>query len=195
MTVRVELAAALHLSAFKGAGPETHDAPRSQKTVNSREEAVFFELYDEDTAGLRPTGLVEPPGPQERVPRHTVEQMADVAPMVQILDAPVPQLVDKLEDVLKIVDLFVPVQEIGVPKIIKPFPSSSSPGSSCAADGGTAGGCARTGRHTGTWQVRPWRQMVPDRYAGVGGATGGWLALAMFSGAARRDSPPAQGGI
>ena len=78
---------------------------------------MFFELYDEDTAGLRRTGLAEPPGPQERVPRHTVEQVADVAPMVQILDAPVSQLVDKLEDVLKIVDLFVPVQEIGVPKI------------------------------------------------------------------------------
>ena len=34
------------------AGPETHDAPRSQKTVNSREEAVYFDLYDEDTAGV-----------------------------------------------------------------------------------------------------------------------------------------------
>ena len=89
MTVRMELAAARHHSAFKGAG--THDAPRSQKTVNSRQEAVFFELYDEDTTGLRPTGLVEPPGPQERVPRHTVEQMADLAPRVLILDAPVPQ--------------------------------------------------------------------------------------------------------
>ena len=97
--------------------PEKYDTPRSQMSANSREEAVFFELYDEDTAGLRPTGLIEPLGPQERVPRHTVEQMADVAPRVQILDAPVPQLVDKLEDVLKIVDLFVPVQEIGVPKI------------------------------------------------------------------------------
>ena len=117
MTVRMELAAARHHSAFKGAGPETHDAPRSQKMVNSRQEAVFFELYDEDTAGLRPTGLVEPPGPQERVPRHTVEQMADLAPRVLILDAPVPQLVDKLEDVLKVVDLPVPEQEIDVPKI------------------------------------------------------------------------------
>ena len=52
MTVRMELAAALHHSSFRGAGPETHDAPRSQKTVNSREEAVYFDLYDEDTAGV-----------------------------------------------------------------------------------------------------------------------------------------------
>ena len=46
-----------------------------------------------------------------------MEQMTQFAPMVQILDAPVPQMVDKLEVVLKIVDLFVPVQEIEVPKI------------------------------------------------------------------------------
>ena len=55
---------------------------------------VLFKLFDEEPGGRRPTGLVEPPGPQERVPRHTVEQMADVAPMVQILDAPVPQMVE-----------------------------------------------------------------------------------------------------
>ena len=54
MTVRMELAAALHHSAFKGAVPETNDALRSQKTVNSREDMVYFELYDEDTAGWRP---------------------------------------------------------------------------------------------------------------------------------------------
>ena len=46
-----------------------------------------------------------------------MEQFGELAPMVQILDAPAPQMVDKLEDVLKIVDLFVPVQEIEVPKI------------------------------------------------------------------------------
>ena len=46
-----------------------------------------------------------------------MEQFGELAPMGQILDAPVPQMVDKLEDVLKIVDLFVPVHEIEVPKI------------------------------------------------------------------------------
>ena len=72
---------------------------------------------EEEPGGLRPTGLVVPRGAQERVQRHTMEQFGELAPMVQILDALVPQLVDKLEDVLKIVDLFVPVQEIEVPKI------------------------------------------------------------------------------
>ena len=92
-------------------------------------------------------------GPQERVPRHTVEQMADIAPMVQILDAPVPQLVDKLEDVLKIVDLFVPGAGDRSAQDLKPFLSSSSSGSSCSADSKTVGGRAIAGRHPGTWQV------------------------------------------
>ena len=60
MTVRMELTAALHHSAPKSAGPETYDAPRSQKTVNSKEDAVLFELFDEDTAGWRSAPLLEP---------------------------------------------------------------------------------------------------------------------------------------
>ena len=124
----MELAAALHHS--RDVGPGKNDGLRAQKTVNSREDAVFFELFDEDTAGVRPTGLVEPPGPQERVSRHTVEQMAVVAPMVLILDAPVPQMVDQFaeilnleEDVLdagRLVDRYFQVPElvIEVPKFI-----------------------------------------------------------------------------
>ena len=80
---------------------------------------VLFSLYDEEPSGRRPASLAEPPRPQERVPRHTVEQMADVAPMVQILDAPVPQTVDKLHDVLQFFDRLsaVPEPVIEVPKI------------------------------------------------------------------------------
>ena len=57
---------------------------------------VLFSLYDEEPGGRRPASLAEPPRPQERVQRHTVEHITDlvrVAPMVQILDAPVPQTV------------------------------------------------------------------------------------------------------
>ena len=50
--MRMELAAALHHSSFRGAGPETYDAPRSQMTANSREDSVYFDLYDEYTEGL-----------------------------------------------------------------------------------------------------------------------------------------------
>ena len=79
--MRTELTAALHHSASKSAGPEMHDALRSQKTVNSKD-AVFFEFYD-DTAGWRPAPLLEPP---QRVARH-LQRNVDT-PLV-VLDAPV----------------------------------------------------------------------------------------------------------
>ena len=77
MTVRMELTAALHHSAFKGAGPETHDAPRSQKTVNSKREAELFSLLEEELGGTRPDRLSDV-RPQERVQRHTVEHLTDL---------------------------------------------------------------------------------------------------------------------
>ena len=61
--------------------------------------------------------MAEPAGPQERIQRRTVEQPAEIVPMVQILDAPVPQTVDQLVEVLKPFDTFVPEQEIDEPKI------------------------------------------------------------------------------
>ena len=82
-------------------------------------DTAFFSLFDEEDAvwGTRPTSLVEPQGPQERVQGHVVEQMADSAPMVQILDVPVPQMVDHLVDVLKFLDTAIPEHVIAVPKI------------------------------------------------------------------------------
>ena len=71
----MELAAALHHSASQSARFETNDFLRSQKTVNSKEEAVIFELYDEHTAGWQPALLSEVAGPQERVLRHIVAQI------------------------------------------------------------------------------------------------------------------------
>ena len=67
---------------------------------------VFFELFDEDTAGMRP-GVLAEPRPQERVRRHTMEHIVDYvccAPLVQTLDAPVPQTVEQLLDVLQFFD-------------------------------------------------------------------------------------------
>ena len=65
----------------------------------------------------RPASLAEPPGPQERIQRCTVEQCAGIAPMVQIPDAPVLQTVDQLVEVLRLFDTMVPEQVIDVPKI------------------------------------------------------------------------------
>ena len=69
---------------------ETYDAPRSQMTANSREDSVFFDLYDEDTEGARPDRLFEV-RPQERDQRRTVEQIVDIALIVPSLDVPVPR--------------------------------------------------------------------------------------------------------
>ena len=83
---------------------------------------VLFKLFDEEPGGGRPKAFVEP-RPQERVQRHVVEHIADlvrVAPMVQILDAPVPQMVDQLPDIMSFFNKLLPVPEqvIEVPKIL-----------------------------------------------------------------------------
>ena len=82
---------------------------------------MIFELFDEDTAGLRP-GVLAEPRPQERVQRHVVEHITDLvccAPMVQILDAHVPQTLEQLPDVLQFFGTLMTDSEqvIEVPKI------------------------------------------------------------------------------
>ena len=96
---------------------DKHDAPRRQKPPPPQPE--LFQLYEEEPGGRRPTGLVEPGGPQERVPRHTMEQFGELAPMVQILDAPVPQMVDQLEEVFKPFDIEVPEQDIPMRALVR----------------------------------------------------------------------------
>ena len=70
-----------------------------------------------------------------------MEQFGELVPMVQILDAPVPQSRDQLVDAFKHFDISVPEQVIEVPMISCPSSSSSS-GSRRHADGGTVGGSA-----------------------------------------------------
>ena len=67
-------------------GREEHYALRRERPPPPHPE--LFQLYEEEPGGSRPACLVAPQGPQEAVQRHTVEQLADVAPMVQVLDAP-----------------------------------------------------------------------------------------------------------
>ena len=96
---------------------DKNDAPRRQKPPPPQ--PVLFSLYDEE-ARRRPASLEEPPGPQERVQRHTVEQMAEVAPKTQIFDAPVPQSGDQVVDTFKHFDISVLEQVIEVPMISCP---------------------------------------------------------------------------
>ena len=73
-----------------------------------------------ELGGSWPDQLFAVSGPQEEVPRHTVEQMADSAPVLPMLDAPVPLVVEQPVKVLKILDnsLLDVEQVIEVPKII-----------------------------------------------------------------------------
>ena len=112
------LASALHHSADKTTRAQ-YNAPRGQKNAGTE----YYALSDDDEVpvwGSRPPCLGEPRGPQERDQPRTVEQIAVYAPMVQILDAPVPQLVEQLPDILHFFDTLTPVPEqvIEVPKIV-----------------------------------------------------------------------------
>ena len=78
-------------------------------------------VTDEDgelSAGLRPAPLWEPL-PQERVQRHTVEQVIETFVPVQVLDAPVPQMGEEqvVEFFQKFDALVVAEPVIDVPKI------------------------------------------------------------------------------
>ena len=112
-SVAMALSAAAHHSFDKVAAGEKYDGLRRQKSIAAGD-AVFFELFDEVLAELRPL---------ERVQRHTVGHIVDFvrfAPVVQILDAPVPQMAEQLPDILHFFDTLTSdlEQVIEVPKIL-----------------------------------------------------------------------------
>ena len=144
-----------------------------------------------ELGGSRPDRLVDV-RPQERVTRRIVEQTVDIVPVVQLLHVPVPQMVDSVVEVLKILDKSVPdvEQVIEVPKILQhvalqrsslqepqlakqlvevPTPVPCFP--SCAADGAPAGGSAAD-RDSACWFLRGFRWV---RVAAALGAHGGLL--------------------
>ena len=64
---------------------EEHDALRRQRPPPPQPE--LFQLFEEEPGGSRPPCLGEP-GPQEKVQQCIVQQLADVVPMVHVLDTP-----------------------------------------------------------------------------------------------------------
>ena len=82
-------------------------------------ERVELRHGPDDSSPRRPKLLVEV-RPQGRVQRRTVEQIVDAAPLVPLLDDPVPLTVDQLADVMRFFDTLQPVPEqaIEVPKIL-----------------------------------------------------------------------------
>ena len=146
MSVQMALAEASH-----------HTAPRGQRIARAREEerevlntAAFRttvpppepELFDlfEEPGGGRPDLLLEPQGPQAGIQRHTMEHIADVVPMVQILDIPVSQGADQLVEVGRHLDFLIPEQVIEVPKIS--LDKAQRRRITSATDGGSVGGSA-----------------------------------------------------
>ena len=115
-----------------------HAAPRGQTTARSGEwgselnytatirrtptpqaaGAQYFAMDVDEVpaAGSRPDRLTEV-RPQERVLRRTVEQNVEPVRGVPVLDAPVPQMVEHVVDVLKIIDRGPPEQVIEVPEV------------------------------------------------------------------------------
>ena len=98
------------------AAVRTHPLPQAAGTQ-------YFELSDEDVVparGSRPACLVAPRGPQEAVQRHTVEQLADIVPMVQVLDDPGLLGEVGVLGFFQELDLLIPEQVIVVPKFFLP---------------------------------------------------------------------------
>ena len=85
---------------------------------------VYYPMDVDDVPvarGSRPDRLSAVSGPQERVPRHIVEQIVDIVPVLSLLHVPVPQTVDSVVERLKILDKSLPAVEqvIEVPKILQ----------------------------------------------------------------------------
>ena len=80
-------------------------------------QSELFSLEEEPGGGL-PAPLSEVAGRQGKVERHVVEDHGERAPLVQILDLPVPQMGDNVLDALRIPERLMAVQVIEVPKIL-----------------------------------------------------------------------------
>ena len=80
----------------------THHSAQRQKTARAGREArdaLHGHVLEAPLPpGGRPAPLPEVAGWQTRVQRHAVEHLADLAPLVQILDVPVPQVVESAMD-------------------------------------------------------------------------------------------------
>ena len=124
MSVAVALAECQHHTAQRQktarAGREEQVALHGHGPEQLPSQPELFQLFEEEPCGSRPPCLSEPRGPQEKVQQRSVDQIADYALMVQILDTSKPHMVDQLVAVLTQVDSFVPEQVIAVPKISSP---------------------------------------------------------------------------
>ena len=109
--------------------------------ANSREDSVFFDLYNEDTEGAWPDRDFEVT-PQERDQRRTVEQIVDNTLIVPSLDVPVPQLENQLVEVCQQLDISYSGAGYRSAQDLISMPSLQAPCALRGADGRTDGGSA-----------------------------------------------------
>ena len=125
MSVEMALAECQHHSAQRQKKARAREEERVMhytaafRTTVPPREPELFDLFEEP-GGVRPNLLLEPQGPQDRDQLRTVEQTVGFAPLVQILDAPVAQMVEQLPNIAQFFDTLRPdpVQVIEVPKIL-----------------------------------------------------------------------------
>ena len=96
-------------------GHELNYTAKVRKPPTPQPELVSLE---EEPGGWLPAHLSEVAGRQGMVERHVVEDLGELAPLVQILDLPVPQMVDNVVDALRIPVRPMAVQVIEEPKIL-----------------------------------------------------------------------------
>ena len=95
------------------------------RVVDSLPHAEEFTVY----VARRPPPLVDL-RPSSRAQRHIMEDLGGLAPLVQILDLPVPQTDDSVMEVLRFLDLPLAEQATSVPKIS----CSSCPSRACVPE-------------------------------------------------------------
>ena len=116
-----------------------------------------------------------------------MEQMAEFAPKVQILDVPVLQMVEQLADILKLMDTQAPVEQVvDVPKIILDLVSQRSSLRECPPSPRVPTRQPRSRRSSWHW---PGMLLVARGSTSVDhvGPIGGCRARATSSGAHQRD--------
>ena len=99
---------------------------RNQKTATRTGKEYETKIRKTPPLGGQPAPLPEVAGWQGRLVRHVMDDLGSVCPFVQILDLPVPQMVENVKDTLRILDFPIAEQVIEVPKIsCSPCPSRS----------------------------------------------------------------------
>ena len=125
LSVAMALAAVAHHSAQPNAALRGLKPGTRAKEGEVREEHQALRGQTRLPPGMRPALLVGVQ-PQGHVKRHFAEHLAELAPLVQILDAPVPQVVDNVMDAFRFLDQPMTEQVIEVPRIsCPPCPSRS----------------------------------------------------------------------